>query len=160
MKTKVSTIIAAIAATAVVIGAGAAGASTPASAPVLTLTPSTVAAGTGFEAVLTGCSVGDTVTFAIKGTDLDTVTATCAAPAPSASADLVAPTLADTYTVTATASTGGAVSASLVVTGGEEPPVDIPSTGSDSAPIVLIGAGLVAAGGAVVSLTRRRARPA
>ena len=148
------------AATALVAGGAAANASTPASEPALTLSPSTVPAATEFRAVLNGCAAGETVTFVIEEIDLDPVTAPCADPGASASASLVAPTLGGPWTVTATGSTSGAsASASLTVTGGEEvPDDDMPSTGSSSGPIALVGVGFVALGAllALIANARRR----
>lgn len=144
------------AALTLVVGTGSVGVALAQDAE-LALTPSTVPAGTGFEAVLTGCSASEMVTFVVEEIDLEAVTAPCTGPGPSASATLVAPTLGGPWTVTATASMSGiTASATLNVTGGEEVPDDLPATGPDHAPIALIGAALVAIGAALTLLNRVR----
>jgi hypothetical protein len=123
----------------------------------LALTPSTAPAGTGFQAVLTGCPASEMVAFVIEETDLEAVTAPCTGPGPSASATLVAPTLGGQWTVTATASMSGTTaSAILNVTGGEENPDDLPPTGPVSEPIAWIGAALLAIGAALTLVHRVR----
>ncbi len=123
----------------------------------LVLTPSTVPAGTGFQAVLTGCSASEMVTFVVEEIDLEAVTAPCTGPGPSASATLVAPTLGGPWTVTATGSMSGTTaSATLNVTGGEENPDDLPATGPTSEPIALMGAALLAIGAALTRVNRVR----
>jgi hypothetical protein len=137
---------------------GSAGASLPEDA-VLDLSSSTVAAGTSYQAFFLRCESGETVTFVTEDVDLEPVTATCGGVEPGASATLTAPTLDGPYTITATGSTSGeSASTTLTVTGGERAPEDdMPTTGSASAPIALVGGGLVAVGAALalVAGTRR-----
>jgi hypothetical protein len=139
-----------VGAVSVVVGGSAAGTLTAAAQSALTLSPSTVMAGTNFQAMLSGCFAGETIDFMIEETDLDPVTAICASPGQTAEATLVAPTLGGPWTVKATGSASGiTASAALTVTGGEEVP-----TGSNTVPIVLVGAGLLAVGAALASVAR------
>ena len=139
-----------VGAVSLVVGGSAAGTRTAAAQSALTLSPSTVMAGTNFQAVLSGCSAGETIDFVIEETDLDPVTAVCASPGQTAAATLVAPTLGGPWTVKATGSASGiTASATLTVTGGEMVP-----TGSNTVPIVLVGAGLLAVGAAIASVAR------
>ena len=140
-----------VGAVSLVVGGSAAGTRTAAAQAALTLSPSTVMAGTSFQAVLSGCSAGETIDFVIEETDLDPVSAVCASPGQTAAATLVAPTLGGPWTVKATGPASGiTASAPLTVTGGEEVPV----TGSHAVPIVLVGAGLLAVGAALASVAR------
>jgi hypothetical protein len=144
-----------MAAGALFTASGSAGASLPEIGAVLDLSSSTVAAGTSYQANFLRCESGETVTFVTENVDMEPVSATCGGVEPGASATLTAPTLNGSYTITATGSTSGeSASATLTVTGGE----GIPATGSSSAPIVLIGGGLVAFGAvlAFVGGGRRR----
>ena len=136
-----------IAAGALFTVSGSAGASLPEDA-VLTLSSSTVAAGTSYQAFFLRCESGETVTFVTEDVDLEPVTATCGGAEPGASVTLTAPTLDGPYTITATGSTSGeSASTTLTVTGGElVPEDDMPATGSYGAPITLIGGVLVAFG--------------
>ena len=144
-----------VGAVSLVVGGSAAGTRTAAAQSALTLSPSTVMAGTSFQAVLSGCSAGETIGFVIEDTDLDPVSAACTSPGPTAVATLVAPTLGGPWTVTATGSASGiTASAPLTVTGGEEVPVESPVTGSHTVPMVLVGAGLLAVGAALASTAR------
>ena len=139
-----------VGAVSLVVGGSAAGTRTAAAQSALTLSPSTVMAGTNFQAELSGCSAGETINFVIEETDLDPVTAVCASPGQTAAATLVAPTLGGPWTVKATGSASGiTASATLTVTGGEMVP-----TGSNTVPIVLVGAGLLAVGAAIASVAR------
>jgi hypothetical protein len=132
------------------VGASAAGTRIAVAQSALTLSPSTVMAGTSFQAVLGGCSAGETIDFVIEETDLDPVSAVCASPGQTAAATLVAPTLGGPWTIRATGSASGiSASATLTVTGGEEV-----VTGSHSVPIVLVGTGLLAVGAALASMAR------
>jgi hypothetical protein len=139
-----------VGAVSLVVGGSAAGIRAAAAQAALTLSPSTIMAGTNFQAVLSGCSAGETIDFVIEETDLDPVAAVCASPGQTAAATLVAPTLGGPWTVKATGSASGiTASATLTVTGGEEVP-----TGSNTVPIVLVGAGLLAVGAAIASVAR------
>ena len=141
-----------VGAVSLVVG-GSAGASNAAAQPALTLSPSTVMAGTSFQAVLSGCSAGETIDFVIEEIDIDPVAAVCASSGQTAVATLVAPTLGGLWTVTATGSASRiTASAALTVTGGEEVPVETPATGSHTVPIVLLGAGLLGVGAALASV--------
>ena len=144
-----------VGAVSLVVGGSAAGTRTAAAQAALTLSPSTVMAGTNFQAVLGGCSAGETIDFVIEETDLDPVSAVCSSPGQTAEATLVAPTLGGPWTVKATGSASGiTASAALTVTGGEEVPVETAATGSQTVPIVLVGAGLLAVGAALASVAR------
>jgi hypothetical protein len=140
---------------------GSAGASIPEGA-VLTLSSNSVAAGTSYQAFFLRCESGETVTFVTEEVDLEPVTATCGGAEPGATATLTAPTLGGPYTITATGSTSGAsASTTLTVTGGEQVPEDdMPTTGSNGAPIALIGGGLVAIGAVLAFLGGGRRRKA
>jgi hypothetical protein len=144
-----------VGAASLVVGGSAAGTRTAAAQSALTLSPSTVMAGTNFQAMLSGCSAGETIDFVIEETDLDPVSAVCASSGQTAMATLVAPTLGGSWTVRATGSASGiTASAALTVTGGEEVPIESAVTGSHTVPIVLVGAGLLAVGAALASMAR------
>lgn len=133
------------------------------------IAPGTVAPGASFQATFQGCPGGESVDFVLNGT---TTSAVCNVPAglagfrrpsaavlPSATATLVAPTTPGTYTISATGTTSGLSATATITVVAATPGGLLPTTGSDSAPIVQIAAGLfaVGAGLTVVGIRRRRA---
>ena len=137
--------------------------------------PATVSPGASFVVVFSGCQLGETVNVTLAGV---TVATTCTGaggtgrlmqPAGgTASATLTAPTAPGTYTITATGLTSGFTASTTITvvaqttttaarTGGGG---GLPTTGSDSEPIVQIGVGLVAVGAGLAFVAhRRRHRP-
>ena len=135
----------------------------------LLLTPGKIQPGATFEATFEGCPGGETVDFVLNGT---TTSAPCNVPAgpagfrrpsvaelPSATATLRAPTTPGTYTFSATGATTGLSATATIAVATATPDGLLPTTGSDSAPIVQVGAGLFATAACltVVGIRRRRA---
>jgi LPXTG-motif cell wall-anchored protein len=127
------------------------------------IAPATVAPGESFEATLLGCSLGETVNFAFKGT---TTAVACNGPAgqsfagiPSATRGFVAPTTPGSYTMVATGATSGTSASATITVVGATPSGGLPTTGSDSGQTLRIGAGLIAVGAGltIVAVRRRRA---
>ena len=135
----------------------------------LLLTPGKVHPGATFQATFEGCPSGETVDFVLNG---KTTSAACNVPAgpagfrrpsapvlPSATATLTAPTTPGTYTFSATGTTSGLSATATIAVAAATSDGLLPTTGSDSAPIVQIAAGLFATGACltVVGIRRRRA---
>jgi hypothetical protein len=130
------------------------------------IAPGTVAPGASFQATFQGCAGGESVDFVLNGTTTSTACNVLAgfrrpsaAVLPSATATLVAPTTPGTYTISATGTTSGLSATATITVVAATPGGLLSTTGSDSAPIVQIAAGLfaVGAGLTVVGIRRRRA---
>jgi LPXTG-motif cell wall-anchored protein len=157
-----------IAGLAVLLAGSTASAQYPPGGATLVLTPSTVAPGGSFNATFFGCTLGETVSFAVVVAGGDSDQGSCTGPAgarfvsattgPSATVTMTAPTAPGTYTVTATGLTSGATaSATLtVVAAPAAPGGGLPTTGSDSEPIMQIGIGLLAVGTGLAFVANKR----
>jgi hypothetical protein len=134
-----------------VVGVGASALAQYPPRMVLVLNPTTVAPRAEFTATLTGCTPGEVVTFSLVS---GSATATCTG---SATVTLTAPSTVGTFTVTASAPSGTA-SATLRVVAQAAAAEELPRSGSDSLPIVRIGAGLLIAGLGLIGVVWYRRR--
>ncbi len=149
-------------------GPGATAVAYPPSDAVLSVSERTLPPSTPFEATVSGCTPGESVTFNLV--DNDPVTVTCGADG-IATTTLISPTTPGRYDVTAVLANGTVLTvtitvisavtttvpptATTVVTG----PGTIPSTGTDATSTTLLfGGGLVIFGAAFLLVARLRRR--
>ncbi len=131
---------------------GSTAAAYPPDIPVLDVSEDDLPPSTPFDATVTGCTPGETVTFYLVGND--PITVICDGTG-VATVTFISPPTPGRYDVTAILEDGTILTISITVTD----PGDIPKTGTDAtSSTLLIGGGLVLFGAAFLVVARLRRR--